>query len=256
MRFAKLCSAFSLLAIVAACFQPQALIRVEADANDSGTAQGLSDIEVRFYPFDRDAVFDSLTSVSTTPEPQVPPELLAAQDSVASAQRAWQMAETEWQDMRDRLQTISNEIATLNRGEARYVQLFNEFRDLEGRVDAAERASQAAFQNFTALSEGVLSRAEQVRLLREQWEDDAFATVGEVFDAKAAEAGREVIYDTTGADGTAGPISAPAGQWWVFARYELPFEELYWNVPFTLEGSDGPMTVTLNAENAQRRPKL
>lgn len=256
MRLAKLCSGLSLLAVVAACSQPQAVIRVEADANEDGTSQGLPDIEVRLYPFDRDAVFDSLTAASTTPEPEVPAELLAAQDSVAAAQRAWQAAESQWQDMRDRLQTISDEIAGLNRGEARYVQLFNEFRDLESRVDAAERDSQRAFQTFTSLSEGVLSRAEQVRLLREQWEDEAFATVNDVFDAKLEESGRAILYDTTNADGATDPISAPAGQWWVFARYELPFEELYWNVPITLEATDEPTTFTLNGDNAARRPKL
>ncbi len=255
MRFTQLFACSMAIAILAACSQPQLVVRVESEGGESGSVQALSDIEVRLYPFDRDAVFDSLASAASTPEPEIPADLLAAQDSVAQAQREWQTAESEWQDMRDRLQSISTEIEGLNRGESRYVQLFNEFRDLEARVDAADRASQAAFRRFTELSEGTIARAEEVRLLREQWADNAFADVGEVFAAKAEAAGREVVYDTTGAEGATEPIGLDAGQWWIFARYELPFEEMYWNVPVTLEGTD-PTTITLNAANAILRPKL
>ena len=256
MRSAQLFSVLTLLGVLAACSQPQVVVRAEADANDDGTTQALSDIEVRLYPFDRDAVFDSLASAAPSPEPEIPPDLLAAQDSVAEAQRNWQVAETEWQTMRDRLQTINEEIQGLNRGESRYVQLFNEFRDLESRVDAAERASRRAFEEFTEIQQGFIQRADEVRLLREQWGDEAFATVSEVFAAREAAAGRTIMYDTTGAAGMTDPLALPAGEWWVVAFYELPFDELYWNVPVTVEGGAEPMTITLTNENAVRRPKL
>ena len=45
------------------------------------------------------------------------------------------------------------------------------------------------------------------------------------------------------------------GEWWIHARYDLPYEELYWNVSITVERGD-PQRVVLNRANAQRRPKL
>ena len=46
-----------------------------------------------------------------------------------------------------------------------------------------------------------------------------------------------------------------AGNWWVHARQELPYSELYWNVPISVETGD-PLQVRLTRENAQVRPKL
>lgn len=242
---------------LAACAQPQVVIQAEIEGGDDTDVQvqPISGLEVRLYPFDRDEVFDSLAAAADSPEPEIPADLLQAQDSVAAAQRAWQQAESEWQTMRDRLAQISEEIRGLNRGESRYVQLFNEFRDLESRVDAAERSSRAAFEEFTRRSEETIARADEVRLLREQWADDAFETVGEVFAAKAAEAGRDILYDTTNAEGSTGTLTIPRGQWWVSARYELVFDELYWNVPVNIESTD-PFTITLNSGNATTRPKI
>ena len=41
----------------------------------------------------------------------------------------------------------------------------------------------------------------------------------------------------------------------MYARYELAYTELYWNVLITVESGD-PMQVRLTRENAQERIKL
>lgn len=242
-----------------ACGQGQAVITAELDVpdpdNDGQTMiRALSDMEVRLYPFDRDQIFDSLANAASTPEPLIPDSLLQARARVAELQGAWQTARTEWQTLRDNLQRISGELEGLNRAEARYVQLFNEFRDMEGRVGTAERRSEAAFTEFDELQRSIIAQSDEIRIQRETWAGDAYRDVGVVFDARQTELGRDVLYDTTTADGIA-VFDVPAGEWWVNARHELPFDELYWNVPITVEGTD-PMQFKLERANATVRPNM
>lgn len=248
----------ALLALaVVACGPTQVVLTAETEVEDpeQGTVnRPLANLEVRFYPFDRDAVFDSLTQSAARPEPAIPEDLLQAQSEVAAAQEEWKAAETEWQTLRDNLQSINQELQGLSRGETRYVQLFNEFQEAERRVGTAQRRMETAFERFTELQESTIQRADEVRLLREQWADEAFAETATIFAAKATAAGRDILADTTDANGSL-TIELRAGQWWASAREELPFQELYWNVPFTVEGGD-PVPVTLTPANAQRRPKL
>lgn len=250
----------ALFAIVGiACSQGQAVITAELDVPDPDNEgqtiiRPLSDMEVRLFPFDRDRIFDSLAAAASTPEPEIPADLLAARARVAELQSVWQSARLEWQTLRDNLQRINSELEGLNRAETRYVQLFNEFRDMEGRVGAAERRSEAAFAEFDELQRSIIQQSDEVAIVRADWADQAYADVGLVFDAHLAEGGREILYDTTSADGIA-TFELPAGEWWVTARHELPFDELYWNVPFTVEGSD-PITVTLERSNSVMRPNM
>ncbi len=253
----KLCPPLLLVLAAAACGPTEVVLTAETEVEDAeqGTViRPLSNLEVRFYPFDRDEVFDSLTRAASSPEPEIPQDLLDSQAEVAAAQEEWRSAETEWQTLRDNLETINNELQGLNRGETRYVQLYNEFQEAERRVGGANSAMERAFARFTELQEGIIARAEEVRLLREQWADEAYAEVGMVFDAKSAAAGAEIMVDTTDANGTI-TTALKAGQWWASARQELPFNELYWNVMFNVEGSD-PMTVALTRANAVERPSM
>ena len=71
-------------------------------------------------------------------------------------------------------------------------------------------------------------------------------------DALIEASGLEEAADTTGVDGGA-LVEVPPGQYWVHARYELPNDELYWNVPITVERGD-PVVVRLSRANAIRRP--
>jgi hypothetical protein len=244
----------------AACGPGQVVITAEIEVPDPETEGAvkmapIGDLEVQFLPFDRDAVFDSLANAFGTPEPPIPEEILQAQEQIASAQDAWRAAEASWGAGRDRLQAITQEMQGLARGEARYVALYREFQDVEGQVARAERAKEAAFQTFTDLQAGYLQRADSMRLIRLQWEDEAFANAGMAFQAKLDETGKEVLADTTDAQGVAGPIQVPVGQWWVHARYQLPFDELYWNILITVQRGD-PLQVRLARETAQLRPKL
>ncbi len=259
MRRGKL-FVLTLFAVVGVgCGPGQAVITAELDVPDPDNEgqtviRPLADMELRLYPFDRDVVFDSLTAAADSPEPAIPDSLLQARARVAELQSQWQSARNEWQTLRDNLQRISNELQGLSRGEARYVALYNEFRDMEGRVGSAERRSEAAFSAFDQLQQRIIQQSDQIRIMRENWADDAFADIGEIFDARLAALGRDILYDTTDAQGVA-TFDVPSGQWWVYARHELPFDELYWNIQIAVEGSE-PATLMLNRSNAVVRPNL
>jgi len=247
------------LVALAACSPGSAVVTAELDVPDpeveGGTVtRALGDMPVELLPYDRDAIFDSLGAAYGTPEPPIPDSLLAAQAAVAQAQEEWRSAEAEWNTLRDQLQTISRELETLNRGEARYRQLFNDFQDGENRLQRVERDMDSAFARFTELQEGTIAELERVRLLKEEWADEAFTEVNQVIDVKLAVTGLEPVTDTTDATGSV-TIEAAPGSYWIHARHELPFNELYWNLPVTLVGGE-PVEVRLTRETAQVRPKL
>lgn len=244
--------------LTVACGQGQVIVSAEVEVpNPEGegmVVRPIADTEVQLLPFNRDLVFDSLAEAFPTPEPTIPEDLLEAQEAIAIAQEEWRAAEQTWGQGRARLQEITQEMEGLSRGEAQYVALFREFQDVEGAVSRAERVKDQAFARFTELQEGYIQRADSMRLVREQWGDEAFASAGDVFLMKLRESGREILTDTTDAAGMAG-FEVPPGQWWVYARNELPFSELYWNLPITVERGN-PVQVSLNASTAEVRPKL
>lgn len=244
--------------VLAACGPGQAVVTAEIQSPDpegDGTVtRALSDLEIQLLPYDRDQVFDSLEQAHPEPEPPIPDSLLADRDEVAQAQREWRQAETRWNTLRDTLQTISQTMEQFNRGESRYVQLFRQFQDLEGQLSDAEQEMNQAFERFDSLQQGIIEQSEAVRASRQDWADEAFADAFQVIEAKIEQAGREPVIDTTDANGTV-TFEAPPGEWWVHARYELPYTELYWNEPIVVQRGE-PAEIRLTRENADERPNL
>ena len=87
--------------------------------------------------------------------------------------------------------------------------------------------------------------------LRTQWADEAFASYFDVAAAKLAETGLDMVVDTTDAAGMA-LVDLPPGQWWVHARYEEAWSNLYWNEPITVVRGE-PLPFVLNRQNATIR---
>jgi hypothetical protein len=243
---------------VAACGPAQAVVLAEIDLDNpegEGTVtRPIGDLPVTLLPFDRDLIFDSLTAAASSPEPEIPADLLDAQTRVAALQSEWREADTQWGAGRDRLQEINRELQGVSRGSPQYRLLFGEFQEQETRVNAAERVKDQAFARFTALQDSIIGRAAEVRVVRDNWADEAFADYGEIQLAKIRASGRQVVADTTDANGVA-QMAVPPGEWWVYARYDLPYEELYWNVRVQIDKGD-PVEIRLNRANAQLRPKL
>jgi hypothetical protein len=256
--------ALSLLLAAGACGDAEVVVTMEIDVpNPDGegmVTRPLSDIEVQLLPFDRDAVFDSLTTAYGTPEPEVPQELIERRNEVQAAQAEWDEAVRRWGTIRDTLQKLNTAMEGFSRGEARYVALFREWQDWDAQLGPVERQRDAAFEAFDAMQRGTIRASDSIRILQDNWADDAFADVGAVFLAKVRASGLDSAVDTTDANGIASGVTkvnlrvAP-GQYWVHARYELAYTELYWNVPITVEKGD-PVVVELSRSNAQERIKL
>lgn len=252
--------ALSLLLSAAACGPAEVVVTIEIEVpNPEGegtVVRPLSDVEVQLIPFDRDVVFDSMTTAYGTPEPDVPQELIERREVVQEAQAAWDEANREWSTIRDTLQKLNTAMEQYSRGEARYVALFREWQDWESQLGAAQREVDQTFAAFDSLQQGTIRESDSIRILQDNWADDAFAGVSDIFAAKLRESGLDWVVDTTDASGVArGNLMVKPGTYWVHARYELPYTELYWNEMITVEGGE-PMTVRLTRENAQERIAL
>lgn len=260
MRRSTILFAAATAVVLSACGSGELVVTAAVEVDDP-TEEGatqvmpLSDVEVEIIPFDRDAVFDSLAQAAGTPEPEIPEDVLVAQDSIAEAQGRWQAMQTRWNTLRDTLQTISRQMERYNRGEARYVALFREFQELEGQYNRVERQVDQAFARFDSIQKANIERANEIRIQRENWADEAFAGVGEVYAAKVRASGLKMHVDTTDAQGITRFQALKPGQYWVHARFELPFTELYWNVPVEVPRGE-PFTLELTRANAEERPKL
>lgn len=241
-------------AMLGACGGGQVIVQIETATVEGGDVIALQDLEVQLLPYDRDAVFDSLASAYPEPEPPIPDTLIQLQAAVARAQEEWRQAETRWATVRDSLQRISQEMEGLSRAQAEYRILFAEFNALAPEEERFQRQMDAAFNRFDQLQKDLLNQSQQVKLRREEWADAAFAPVDSIFAAKIAEARREVAVDTTDATGVA-RFSVKPGTWWVHARYDLPYTELYWNIPIDVQRGE-PVQIKLSRENAEVRRKL
>jgi hypothetical protein len=241
-------------AMLAACGRTELVVQGQLQS-DEGQAVALGNLPFRILPYDRDAIFDSLRAAYATPEPEIPADLMALQDSIARAQQEWTTATARWGTLRDSLQTMNQQLQGLSRASGQYVVLFREVNAMFDQVAAAERQMNESFTRFEALQGRFATQAQDTRLQREQWEDAAYADVDRVIAVRLRELRREPAADTLDANGVKRVRGLRAGQWWVTAHYDLPFEELYWNIPVQIQRGDA-VNVQLTRETAQVRPKL
>lgn len=234
-----------------ACGPVQLSIVAEIES-ETGEATLLDEIEVRLLPYDRDQVFDSLTAAADVPEPEIPEDLLAARDEIAAAQEQWRSTETRWNTLRDTLAKLNSAMEGLNRAENRYRAIFQEWSNLNVEYQRAERRVASDFERFESLQAATIGRMDSMRIALDNWADQAFVDVDQVIGAKIEAAGLEQSTDTTSAEGVALVDVAP-GRYWVYARYERPYDELYWNVQIDVARGE-PMELRLTTENAMVRP--
>lgn len=214
----------------------------------------LADLPVRLLPYDRDALFDSLEAAYPEPEPAVPDSVLQLREQMLAAQAEWQRNETRWNEVRDSMRLVKEQLDQLSRASGQYRVLYREFDRLEAEERSTNRAREAAFARMSSLQSRLAAQLEEIRLKRQAWEDEAFAPLDSIIPAMLKSLGREELADTTDASGMV-RVKVPKGRWWVHARYTLPNEELYWNVPVEVAGGD-PLVVQLTRQNAEVRPRF
>ncbi len=249
-RRSVLAGLIALLPILAACGGSELTVLVLAGEGDE--QQPVADLPIEMLPFNRDSVFDMLTAQAEEPEPQIPADLQAQFDSVAVLQETWRAAEAEWGEAREALQNLSSRLQRLDRRSREYQQLYRQFDGLESTERRLNNIRQQAFQAFDELQRQTLGRADSARAVTEAWEDIAFMDYMDIEAEILENQGREILYDTTDAAGSA-TQSLPGGTWFIYTRLSLPFSELYWNVPVDPASTD---TLRLTRENAEERIKF
>lgn len=238
------------LLLLSACGRStQLTVRAVSDG-DGGEETVLSQQVIRLLTYDRDSIFSYLATLSSTPEPQPPEDLVQLRDSVAAAQIAWTEAEAAWNDGRSEMQTLSDRMANMDRTSDQYFEAYQRFDDLDTMVRRLDSAKQGYFEAFTALQGAYRARADSFNVVTISWADAAFEDYGVIVDSLIEARGEELV-DTTDANGWA-YFTVPRGDWWVHTRSKLVFEELYWNVLYNSAG--GTDTLVLNTSNAQVRP--
>ena len=246
-----------LLCVVAgsACSRSGELVVHAAFGRDTaGAPTGIDRLVVDLLPYDRDSIFDALAAQAPTPEPEIAPDLLALRDSLAAARQLWTESESAWNVVRDQLERLSEQMQGMNRRSREYMEAFSRFDELDRQRVALERAKDQAFREYERLQRQYSVRADSIKVVRFNWEDDAFARFDEIVDSLLTATGRQIYTDTTSGGGYA-VFRAPAGRWYVYTRYELPFQELYYNIPVQLEAGQTD-TLPLTRDTAQVRPLL
>jgi hypothetical protein len=235
---------------LAACGGSDLTVEVLSDTPQGAVPQ--ENIEVGFYPFDRDSVFDALDAQASSPKPEIPADMVSTFEEIRSLQEQYNAKNNEWAEGRDRLQNLSRELQGLDRRSRDYMQKYEEFGDLETQVNRLEREKVELFEQFTGLQESVAVRVDSFRIARDSWEEAAYADYFDVEQDILKARKAEVMFDTTGVAGTV-TRSLPGGDWWVVARVPTPRGELYWNVKVDPSAID---TLRLGSDNGEDRVRL
>ena len=78
--------AVTLLLGSVACSSPEVAVEAAMTQGATGETIALQDLPIRLLPYDRDAIFDSLTAEAETPEPEIPAALQQQRNEVIAAQ--------------------------------------------------------------------------------------------------------------------------------------------------------------------------
>lgn len=252
----SLWSAILVSLFAAACGPGQVVVTTEVEGIDADTGdpvmQPIDGMQVQLIPFDRDEIFDSLAAAADEPEPEMSADLLQARDSIQEVQQIYREADARVVALREQLSDLNDEMEQYSPAEPQYSELFTQFNQLEAEMLDQVEVRDQYFELFTELQSETIEQLEQARIQLELWEEQAFADYGQVAAQRMDETGKEILTDTTGAQGRV-TFSAEPGEWWVHARHRLPTEELYWNVRVDVERGD-PLEILLNRENAELRP--
>jgi hypothetical protein len=240
------------LIVLGAC-TGQVTVQAQLEGED-GAVTPLRELEVMALPYDRDAIFDSLEAAWGTPAPQVPDSLVELQAAIATAQNEYTEATSRWGAARDSAKVLSDRLSGMsNRMSGEYRLMHRDFQDQEATYRQAEGVMNRAFERTKELRNRFTQSAQEYSTRREAWGEEAFVPVDSIIMVRLDQLGREVAADTTDANGIA-VFALKTGQWWIHARYELPFDELYWNEPVTVARGE-PTVVQLTRATAEVRPR-
>ena len=145
-------------------------------------------------------------------------------------------AEERWNTVRDSLRTLSEaHAADDGAGPARHAAVSQAFEQF-GRLEGQEERGQAADGPGLRQRFDQLQRRRSRRRTRSAWSASSGRSGPSPTTTRWSRPGcrrraarRSPTPPTP--NGDRGASASPEGKWWVYARYTLPYEELYWNLP-------------------------
>jgi hypothetical protein len=254
MNRALLTAAVAASLVLGACGSTEVVVQAQLEGEGDAAPVALRNLPIRLLPYDRDAIFDSLTTAYPTPQPEIPAGFQALEQQITEAEQEWQSAEARWAQVRDSLQQLSNRMRGMNQRSGEYLVMYRDFGTLEGQEATLSRQKDQAFARFTSLQQQYGSQADEIRVARENWADEAYAPFDSIKEARMA-AMRQRRSGTRWARRAPNASRCAPAATGCYARYELPYQELYWNVPIEVSRGE-TVQVILNRQNAQVRPKL
>ncbi len=227
-------------------------VAVRAVSSVDGAEVGRNQLVVRLLPYDRDELFAQFVAAAERAEPQPPATLMALRDSIAASQTLWREAEVEWNEVYSELRDLSQRMERMNQTSNEYFQAYQRFDDLDAQERRLRRDKDRFFEEFTGLQGRYASQADSFNAVVTTWGDEVFEGYGETVDSILKATRRQELWDTTNTGGYS-QFTVAKGQWWIYTRAKLPFDELYWNVPLEVTGGTVD-TIILNESNAEVRP--
>src|SRR5690606_39148598 len=91
----------------AACSRTQVVAEVTMVEDSIGQSIPLPEVPIQLLPYDRDAIFDSLEAAYGTPEPPIPPDLIAQRQQIVQAQQQQTELEARLQSLQDSLGVVA-----------------------------------------------------------------------------------------------------------------------------------------------------
>ncbi|HET6231402.1 MAG TPA: hypothetical protein VFE05_15115 [Longimicrobiaceae bacterium] len=135
-------------------------------------------------------------------------------------------------------------------------ELIQQLQSLDAEQEAVKQRGDTAVTRWDAARRALSARAEAIRAARQAWAAKAYAKFDSAVIKRTANTGYTEKVDTTDAAGHAA-MTGDEGKWWVVARYTLPYSELEWSIPVTLQkkGQDS-VVVVLDRSKAKVEPFL
>src|SRR5690606_20592633 len=123
----------------AACGKTQVVAEVTMVEDSIGQSIPLPEVPIQLLPYDRDAIFDSLEAAYGTPEPPIPPDLIAQRQQIVAAQQEQTELETRLQSLQDSLRVVSERTQQMQEQNLldtpEYREVFETFSRLDREVE-------------------------------------------------------------------------------------------------------------------------
>jgi hypothetical protein len=211
-----------------------------------------SNIEVSMYPFDRDSVFDLLDAQAEVPRPAISADMQATFEESQRLGEEWRGREADWAEARDRLQRLSEQLERMDRRDPQYRRRFDEWNNIDREQSRLDRERKDLFEQYTEVQETINASIDSFKIVRDAWENEAYAGYFDMRDQLLAELGTEIFRDTTNSDGYV-TRKLPGGDWWVTTRIRVSGGEIVWNLEIDPSQVD---TLRLNSENGEERVRF